>query len=164
MTCAVERVKGFLVRVDAKQPVTDVAMVNFQAGGWEMVRLDDLRDLVSAYDAAKYIPEGRHLIGQAIRDVIAERNRQVADEGFDTAHDDANTRHELARAAACYAAKAAFPNVGEASFIDIFMRVWPWDERWWKPAGHRQNLVKAGALILAEIERLDRVETKEARP
>ncbi|WP_417844817.1 hypothetical protein [Thalassospira sp.] len=152
MTCAVDRVKGFLGRVDAKQPLTDAAVVNFDAGGWEMVRLDDLRDLVS------------EAVGPAIKDVIAERQRQIEIEGFDAACDAGNTRHELARAAACYAAKAAFPNVGEASFIDIFMRVWPWDERWWKPAGHRQNLVKAGALILAEIERLDRAETKEARP
>lgn len=32
----------------------------------------------------------------------------------------------------------------------------PWPDEWWKPAGPRRNLVKAGALILAEIERLDR--------
>lgn len=100
------------------------------------------------------------MTSQAIKDVIAERQRQIEIEGFDAACDAVNTKRELARAAACYAAKAAFPNIGEASFIDIFMRVWPWDERWWKPAGHRRNLVKAGALILAEIERLDRVEMR----
>jgi hypothetical protein len=33
---------------------------------------------------------------------------------------------------------------------------WPWPESWWKPTGDRRNLVKAGALILAEIERIDR--------
>lgn len=33
---------------------------------------------------------------------------------------------------------------------------WPWDASWWKPNARRRNLVKAGALILAEIERIDR--------
>lgn len=32
----------------------------------------------------------------------------------------------------------------------------PWDEKWWKPKNPRRDLVKAGALILAEIERIDR--------
>lgn len=35
-------------------------------------------------------------------------------------------------------------------------RCWPWHIDWWKPSDPRRNLVKAGALILAEIERLDR--------
>lgn len=33
---------------------------------------------------------------------------------------------------------------------------WPWDFQWFKPSDDRRNLVKAGALILAELERLDR--------
>ena len=33
---------------------------------------------------------------------------------------------------------------------------WPWDPAWWKPIDPRCDLVKAGALILAEIERIDR--------
>jgi hypothetical protein len=35
---------------------------------------------------------------------------------------------------------------------------WPWDEKWWKPSTNPiRNLVKAGALIAAEIDRLQRV-------
>jgi hypothetical protein len=33
---------------------------------------------------------------------------------------------------------------------------WPWDLKWWKPTTPRRDLVKAAALIVAEIERLDR--------
>jgi hypothetical protein len=33
---------------------------------------------------------------------------------------------------------------------------WPWSQDWWKPTNPRRDLVKAGALIAAEIERLDR--------
>jgi hypothetical protein len=32
---------------------------------------------------------------------------------------------------------------------------WPWDAKWWKPSvDHVRNLVKAGALIAAEIDRM----------
>ncbi|EBP0408322.1 hypothetical protein JN58_23590 [Salmonella enterica] len=33
---------------------------------------------------------------------------------------------------------------------------WPLSSVWWKPSSPRGDLVKAGALILAEIERGDR--------
>jgi len=38
---------------------------------------------------------------------------------------------------------------------------WPWGPQHWKPETHRRNLEKAAALILAEIERLDRKTEKE---
>jgi len=39
--------------------------------------------------------------------------------------------------------------------------VWPWGGFTWKPTTPRRDLVKAAALILAEIERLDRATNKE---
>lgn len=87
---------------------------------------------------------------QAARDVLAERARQVNVEGWTTAHDDQYQNDELSLAAACYAiASDTAPQVGTP-------QMWPWPDEWWKPTTERRNLVKAGALILAEIERLDR--------
>lgn len=98
----------------------------------------------------------------AWRDVLAERQRQISVEGWDYIHDDMNDRGELAQAAACYALSGT--PADEAVFIhgrwkdprDLF---WPhsWDKEWWKPTDRRSDLVKAAALILAEIERLDRI-------
>lgn len=89
----------------------------------------------------------------AARDVIAERKRQTDAEGYDTAHDDEHDIGELAAAAAAYAAHSASVSgclqPGEANSI------WPW-ARGFKPKTPREDLVRAGALILAEIERLDR--------
>lgn len=36
---------------------------------------------------------------------------------------------------------------------------WPWDRKWWKPSQDDQvkNLIKAGALIAAEIDRLQNI-------
>ena len=82
------------------------------------------------------------IITRAARDVMNERQRQKEGEGFDESHDDKHEYGELAIAAAAY----AIPR------FELF----PWNMYWWKPTTRRRNLVKAGALILAEIERLDR--------
>ena len=89
---------------------------------------------------------------QAAQAVLAERRRQIEAEGWTPEHDDQHTMGELADAAACYARSSWFED-GATPYRPSF---WPWEEKWWKPTSQRQMLVKAGALILAEIERLDR--------
>lgn len=94
-------------------------------------------------------------VPQAWLDVQAERRRQVEAEGWTPEHDDAHSHGEMARAAACYAlAGSSAPNDGTAALLVSL--AWPWDEQWWKPTTTRRDLVKARALGLAEIERLDR--------
>lgn len=88
----------------------------------------------------------------AERDVIAERRRQVDVEGWAPEHDDEHSDGSMAKAAACYALQAAGVNGDDPAQL----RFWPWGDEWWRPGDARRNLVKAGALILAEIERLDR--------
>ncbi len=88
---------------------------------------------------------------EAARDVLAERRRQVEVEGWTPEHDDAHSAGEMARAAVCYA-------LTDSRWRDVFdyRSWWPWSTVWWKPTTRRRDLVKAGALILAEIERIDR--------
>ncbi len=95
-------------------------------------------------------------ISRACRDVIAERRRQVEDEGYDAAHDDAHDRGEIADAAACYAYAAGAP-AGSVDH-DFPPSGWPWADAWWKPTTARRDMVKAAALCIAEIDRLDRAE------
>ncbi len=85
----------------------------------------------------------------AAADVLAERQRQVTAEGWAAERDDGYQNSELADAAACYAIHAH--NQGFSTPAH-----WPWSQDWWKQTSPRRDLVKAGALILAEIERLDR--------
>jgi hypothetical protein len=94
-------------------------------------------------------------LSQAARDVLAERQRQISAEGWTTGHDDEHATGGLALAAACYAISGRGVNQWpmEAMLYDW----WPWDRKWWKPKTRRRDLVKAAALILAEIERIDRV-------
>ncbi|WP_372395202.1 hypothetical protein ABMY26_06965 (plasmid) [Azospirillum sp. HJ39] len=85
----------------------------------------------------------------AINDIAAERRRQIEAEGWTPEHDDEHDNSEMSRAAAAYALSANGDKT-KARFI------WPWSAAWWKPTDPRRDLVKAGALIAAEIERLDR--------
>lgn len=93
---------------------------------------------------------------KAIEDVIAERVRQTQSEKWTPEHDDAHTRGEMALAAACYAQHAA--QTPDARRVVQSYHMWPenWSPAWWKPKTPRQDLVRAAALLIAEIERLDR--------
>ncbi|MDB5851932.1 MAG: hypothetical protein JWP29_5684 [Rhodoferax sp.] len=98
----------------------------------------------------------------ALDDIAIERQRQIAVEGFPPAHDDEeHAGGELAIAASAYALKAA--GVHDLVKTITGLRGWFWlPHRWplhdimWKPRSPRRDLVRAGALIVAEIERLDR--------
>lgn len=100
-----------------------------------------------------------HSVGsQALLDVASERRRQIKVEGWTPHHDDQHTDGSLAQAAAAYALKA---RSDESHTNGQHMRepyLWPdsWHTSWWKPKTRRGDLVKAAALIIAEIERLDR--------
>lgn len=106
-------------------------------------------------------------LNRAAQDVLHERMRQIGDEGWTPEHDDAHHRHgELAGAAACYALAACDPPAKDvmAAVTAATITVWPWDTAWFKPGDKRTALVKAGALILAEIERLDRAAALDEQP
>jgi hypothetical protein len=115
----------------------------------------------------------------AAQAVLAERRRQIDKEGWDAKHDDKHADHSMAHAAACYAAHDTMATRARQEQVDAAIRgecpiwrdkrvrvplLWPssWHSEWWKPKDRRSDLVRAGALILAEIERLDRaVSAKE---
>ena len=78
--------------------------------------------------------------------IAEERKRQIEKEGWLAAHDDEHANGEMAQAAACY-------TLGEDCVE------WPWEEEWWKPKDRISDLVRAGALIAAEIDRLTRLST-----
>lgn len=111
----------------------------------------------------------------AVNDVLVERVRQLSEEGYDAAHDDQHDDGALAMAAACYAAPHRLyvktDYADGCSFSDPWPRDWRGDKRPHEGNMVRSNgahgephrrslLVKAAALILAELERIDRAAAK----
>lgn len=111
----------------------------------------DWRD--NASDAGWWNPDD---MSQAMTDVFNERFRQWDDEGFSHNHDDKHVNGELAGAASCYAVYRSHVPADQIMGADTIGQAWPWENEWWKPTTPRRDLVKAAALLLAEIERLDR--------
>lgn len=100
----------------------------------------------------------------AAYEILAERRRQIHAEGYTASRDDQYTSGQLAEAASAYAFWAhplnAYP--GDHLLLSDPPALWPWSAKSWKPTSERLMLVKAGALLLAELARLDRLSIKEA--
>ncbi len=88
--------------------------------------------------------------------IAAERRRQIDMEGWSPGHDDTHSGGELLRAATSYLDAAYGQAVGREVRHSPPMG-WPFDGAWWKPKDATRNLAKAGALIAAEIDRLQRL-------
>ena len=91
---------------------------------------------------------GQEATDKVLEEVAAERRRQIEVEGNAPEQDDGYTMAERVRAA--------------VSYIKGFPEAWPWGAKWWKPKDPRRDLIRAIALLTAEIERLDRVAAPSA--
>lgn len=97
-----------------------------------------------------------------VEQIAAERARQIAVEGWTPEHDDRHTDGALAVAAKSYVWAATIATgddlIMKATIIDRRIPIPGWPKGWeFKPSDDPvRNLVKAGALIAAEIDRLER--------
>lgn len=98
-------------------------------------------------------------MNDAIQLIAGERSRQIHQEGWTYEHDDEYKKDELSRASAFYALPAW------ARGFSVIRGMWPWNWECFKPTSHDRirELVKAGALICAEIDRLQRLQ-KQTKP
>lgn len=90
--------------------------------------------------------------------IADERRRQIEDLGWLPDHDDTHKNGELGEAAECYIAQSRcrrWLNLS-AYQADEAHEDWPFDKEDWKPKSPIKDLVRAGALIAAEIDRLQR--------
>lgn len=102
-------------------------------------------------------------------EIIAdERNRQIQEEGWTSSHDEQHKNEELARAAMCYAmpndikVRAVWGDNRMLRFyqnggkdIELFPKGWKMNPT---PDNRINELAKAGALIAAEIDRLQKLD------
>lgn len=99
--------------------------------------------------------------------ISAEVEKHVKVEGWTPEHNDLHRRGELLSAASCYVNNALSWVQTHANNTDLLSEyerysvmasLWPWDAKCWKPKSVIDDLVMAGALIVEEIERLQRIE------
>lgn len=94
-----------------------------------------------------------------------ERQRQVSEEGWTPEHDDEHVNGELADAAAGYASPRKLyrdPLIREDGTINLEVRyLYPFNNPYFRERKDRKRqLIIAGALLIAELERLERAEAK----
>lgn len=104
--------------------------------------------------------------------IADERRRQIEVEGWDEKHDsETHSDGGLALVSACYTVDVV-SRIGKDYLVypvlnrliqNFVSNAWPWDLKWWKPTPNDpiRQLVKAGALIAAEIDRLQRMKDNE---
>lgn len=84
--------------------------------------------------------------------IAEERKRQIEVEGWTPEHDSNHNCGQLSDAAICYAMRGYW----KKRLSTWFAVIWPFGIEWYKPSENDRvrDLVKAGALIAAEIDRL----------
>jgi hypothetical protein len=97
-------------------------------------------------------------MSRGVQLIAAERFRHEEVEGWTPGHDAAHDGEEMALAAMCYACPPTLElrPVVDADGSPVPPGQWPWSDDWWKPSPEDRvrELVKAGSLCAAEIDRL----------
>lgn len=106
---------------------------------------------------ARLLDAQTSIFSSAFVKIFAEHERQKSVEGYAPEHDDEHGDGSMAAAAAAYSMHAFLSTSYRAFAIDP-IGLWPWSAQTWKPKDPRSDLVRAGALIVTEIERLDRAD------
>ena len=114
------------------------------------------------------------LLRQAFPTTVTNRRIATKARQFAPEHDDGHKDREMARAAQAY----VHHYIARSWTIDNDLNLgttletytsepapdeWPeeWDGSWWKPKGKIEDLTRAGALIAAEIDRLNRLAARQ---
>jgi hypothetical protein len=100
--------------------------------------------------------------------ITEERKRQIESEGYTPQHDSEHDVRELVHAAITYARSSdlslhsetfepddSWHEINEPFYRNQVKCGWPWDEKYFKPTTPLRDLIKAGALIAAAIDRLN---------
>ncbi len=107
----------------------------------------------AAWHAARALPQmQQQLVSDGAALIVAERSRQIEQEGWTPEHDDKHDDGSLVAGAVTYALEATFD--GPVVKGSWFRKFWMFEDFWFKPGTKIRMLVKAGALIVAEVDRL----------
>ncbi|MGF6440628.1 hypothetical protein [Paraburkholderia youngii] len=111
---------------------------------------NDLQASLCAAASASVGEHGDPLLTRAVRTVVGERVRQITEEGRTPEADDQYRKGELAMASMGYLhAFVTREQSGKAAGAPAF---WPWDAAWYKPRSGEDDLARAAALAIAQLQ------------
>lgn len=149
MTADNERLKEELERMTIERDAAEAAAQELQE------KLDcAMNENKALHDAQRGVnaTTGAYLIAE-------ERERQISDEGYSSEHDHLHPSYVLAKAGVAYAL------LDIPKKRDVAMKTyWPWERAQFKPKDKKRNLIRAGALIAAAIDRMATEEEHTAEP
>lgn len=154
-----ERIETFVTSLVPRLKSPDAVHVNMLSG---TIARPSIAQIVHLYGREALLAA---TLTPAEYAVIAERRRQVEEEGWTPEHDDAHRGAALTLAAIAYATQAGFGI--HSGLTDAEYRtcrapsMWPWERSWWKPKSPIRDLVRSAALCVAEIERLERAAAED---
>lgn len=97
--------------------------------------------------------------------IAEERRRQIEEEGYSIENDQKHEDGELADAAALYALSDDTMDFIDQNWgNDMYLHLWPFDLKYLKKSNsggiheRSKDLIRAGALIAAELDRLQNME------
>ncbi len=99
----------------------------------------------------------------ALQLVLAERLEQVEQHGYTPDHDDHHGGGEIAMGAGAYLAAYIADGVEgleAADALSAALEQWPWRSDLFRPTGEVEMLTKATAMLLAELDRVLRLQAK----
>ena len=141
---------------------------NGEHAAWNAIREHEPKDKPTVKDKPTF---ENTVTLDVLSEIGAERERQLKEKNYTRAHDDDHDAGELAHAAATYTILSAERKDRRKDIMELVeesddkglkeykreLRFWPWPINWLRLEERREDLIKAAALIVAEIERLDRV-------
>lgn len=134
-----EQLRKMLAEAEKKQKAYDEYVEKTEKAYGDL--LDENRKLHERLTSAK-ATTGAYMIA-------VERERQVKDEGYNAEHDQVHEPMTLARAAVSY---ILYNDEKKRKIAKT--TYWPWEDKYYKPRDMKRNLVRAGALVAAAIDRL----------
>ena len=134
-----------LIVMHVKKRHDDLEAMKERINAYQRNVIADIHKITQQCDAFAHILTD-YVHKPAVRDVMAERERQVNSRGMTSERDDEYAQGVLASSAAAYANP------------DLYEFSWRFASDSFKPSDVRKNWVKAAAMIVAEIEKYDRAQ------
>ena len=144
------------IAISIDRPHTDFAQLHITMDGRDLMYTGATANTLLA--VFEHVRTEERALNGVLGEIAAERRRQKEVEGWSLEHDDKHVDGEMSAAAACY----MLHSVRSGGWFDRYIStIWPWAKDWFKPKGWKRDLVRAGALLVAEYERRQRVEVRE---